>query len=38
MEIAERYAEYATSLKFDDFPAELVDHAKKLILDRKSVV
>ena len=33
MEIAERYAEYATSLKFEDLPAEVVDHTKKLILD-----
>ncbi len=33
MTIAERYAEYATSLRFSDLPSEVVDHAKKLILD-----
>src|SRR5687768_14731446 len=33
MEIAERYADYATSLKFEDLPREVVDHARKLILD-----
>jgi 2-methylcitrate dehydratase PrpD len=33
MEIAERYADYATSLKFEELPAEVVEHAKKLILD-----
>lgn len=33
MSIAEQYAEYATSLRFEDLPAEVVDHAKKLILD-----
>jgi 2-methylcitrate dehydratase PrpD len=31
--IAERYAEYATSLDFEDLPTDVVDHAKKLILD-----
>lgn len=33
MEIAERYAEYASTLQYDDLPAAVVDHAKKLILD-----
>ncbi len=33
MDIAGRYAEYATQLKYEDLPAEVVDHAKKLILD-----
>lgn len=33
MSIAGRYADYATDLSFDDLPAEVVDHAKKLILD-----
>jgi 2-methylcitrate dehydratase PrpD len=31
--IAGQYAEYATSLNFSDLPTEVVDHAKKLILD-----
>jgi 2-methylcitrate dehydratase PrpD len=33
MSIAERYADYATSLRFEDLPDEVVAHAKKLILD-----
>ena len=33
MEIAEEYAAYATELTFDSLPPEVVDHAKKLILD-----
>jgi 2-methylcitrate dehydratase PrpD len=33
MSIADRYAEYATELRFDDLPAEVVEHAKKLIVD-----
>lgn len=33
MEIAERYAEYATTLQFADLPADVVEHAKKLVLD-----
>ena len=33
MSIAEQYADYATSLRFEDLPVEVVDHAKKLILD-----
>lgn len=33
MTIAEQYADYATSLRYEDLPAEVVDHAKKLILD-----
>jgi len=33
MSIAERYADYATTLNFDDLPGEVVAHAKKLILD-----
>lgn len=33
MSIADRYAEYATELRFEDLPPEVVDHAKKLILD-----
>jgi 2-methylcitrate dehydratase PrpD len=31
--IARRYAEYAGDLRFEDLPADVVDHAKKLILD-----
>ena len=31
--IAEQYADYATSLQFDELPPAVVDHAKKLILD-----
>jgi 2-methylcitrate dehydratase PrpD len=33
VDIAERYADYATGLRFEDLPAEVVEHAKKLILD-----
>jgi len=33
MSIATQYAEYATSLRFEDLPDEVVAHAKKLILD-----
>ncbi len=33
MTIAERYADYATTLSYDDLPPDVVDHAKKLILD-----
>lgn len=33
MSIAERYAEYATTLQFNDLPEDVVAHAKKLILD-----
>ena len=33
MSIARRYAEYATELRYEDLPPEVVDHAKKLILD-----
>lgn len=33
MTIAEQYAEYAVDLRFEELPAEVVDHAKKLILD-----
>ena len=33
MEIAERYAEFALGLEFEELPADVVDHAKKLILD-----
>ncbi len=33
MSIARQYAEYATGLTYEDLPPELVDHAKKLILD-----
>ena len=33
MTIAERYADYATTLSYDDLPQAVVDHAKKLILD-----
>lgn len=33
MEIAQRYADYATGLKFEELPSEVVDHTKKLILD-----
>ena len=33
MDIAERYGKYATTLRFEDLPKEVVDHAKKLILD-----
>jgi 2-methylcitrate dehydratase PrpD len=33
MSIAEQYADYATSLKFEDLPGDVVEHAKKLILD-----
>ncbi len=33
MSIAEQYADYATNLKFEDLPDEVVAHAKKLILD-----
>lgn len=33
MEIAERYAEYALNLRYEDLPLEVVEHTKKLILD-----
>lgn len=33
MSIARRYAEFATTLRFEDLPPEVVEHAKKLILD-----
>ncbi len=33
MSIARTYAEYATGLRFEDLPSEVVDHAKKLVLD-----
>ena len=33
MSIAHRYAEFCTELRFEDFPAEVVDHAKKLVVD-----
>ncbi len=33
MSIARQYAEYATGLAYEDLPPEVVDHAKKLILD-----
>lgn len=33
MSIAQQYADYATSLRFEDLPDEVVAHAKKLILD-----
>ena len=33
MDIARRYAEYASELRFEDLPPAVVDHAKKLILD-----
>ena len=33
MSIAEQYADYATSLRYEDLPEEVVIHAKKLILD-----
>lgn len=33
MTIAQQYADYALSLSYDDLPAGVVDHAKKLILD-----
>jgi 2-methylcitrate dehydratase PrpD len=33
MSIARRYAEYATQLEYEDVPPEVVDHAKKLIVD-----
>ena len=33
MTIAEQYADYATTLQYDHLPTEVVDHAKKLILD-----
>jgi 2-methylcitrate dehydratase PrpD len=33
MEIAEEYARYADGLTFDSLPPEVVEHAKKLILD-----
>ncbi len=33
MEIAKRYADYATGLTYEALPAEVVEHAKKLILD-----
>ena len=33
MDIAQRYAEYATDLTFEELPGPVVDHAKKLIVD-----
>lgn len=33
MTIAREYAEYCASIEFDDIPADVVDHAKKLTLD-----
>jgi 2-methylcitrate dehydratase PrpD len=33
MSIAEQYADYAVGLRYEDLPADVVDHAKKLILD-----
>ncbi|MDH3499957.1 MAG: MmgE/PrpD family protein [Acidimicrobiia bacterium] len=33
MEIAQQYAEYATTLQYHDLPSDVVDHAKKLVLD-----
>jgi len=33
MTIAQRYADYATALSYDDLPLDVVHHAKKLILD-----
>lgn len=33
MSIARRYADYACDLRYEDLPPEVVDHAKKLILD-----
>ena len=33
MDIAQIYAKYAKDLNFNDLPQEVVDHAKKLILD-----
>lgn len=33
MEIAQRYAQFAMGLEFESLPEEVVDHAKKLILD-----
>jgi 2-methylcitrate dehydratase PrpD len=33
MTIAQRYADYATTLRYDDLPPAVVDHTKKLILD-----
>lgn len=32
-EIAQQYAEYTAGLSFDDLPDDVVEHAKKLILD-----
>jgi 2-methylcitrate dehydratase PrpD len=33
MSIAEQYAAYATELSYDDLPPDVIEHAKKLILD-----
>tara|TARA_Y100000590_G_scaffold364139_1_gene422334 strand:- start:87741 stop:89117 length:1377 start_codon:yes stop_codon:yes gene_type:complete len=33
MDIAQKLAKYAKTLKYDDLPKEVIDHTKKLILD-----
>ena len=33
MTVADRYADYATTLAYEDIPAEVISHTKKLILD-----
>ena len=38
MDIASQFGDYGTELKFDDLPAEVVDCAKKLVLDTLAAI